>query len=121
MGLALEGLHGFKVEWYLGAHEETRRLMWRLAHAHGALLGLVHIALGATWSAIPSLGAPRGRFISRGITTMGVLMPLGFFLGGVILHGGDPGVGVFLVPVGALAGIAAALCLVRPGQEAGHE
>lgn len=120
MGLALEALHGFKIEWYLGAHEETRRLMWRLAHAHGALLGLVHIALGATWAALPTLGAPRKRFISRGITVMGVFMPLGFFLGGVLLHGGDPGIGVILVPIGALGGIAAAVCLARAPVETEH-
>jgi hypothetical protein len=31
-----------------------------------------------------------------------ILMPLGFFVGGLHLFGGDPGVGVFLVPIGAL-------------------
>jgi len=30
------------------------------------------------------------------------VLPLGFFLGGFGLHGGDPGLGVLLVPVGAL-------------------
>src|SRR5690606_3010188 len=39
LGLTLEALHAFKVSAYLDA--STRRLMWRLAHAHGALLGLV--------------------------------------------------------------------------------
>jgi hypothetical protein len=28
-------------------------------------------------------------------------MPLGFFLGGVVTYGGDPSLGVLLVPVGA--------------------
>ena len=30
------------------------------------------------------------------------LVPGGFALGGVVTYGGDPGVGVFLVPVGAV-------------------
>jgi len=29
-------------------------------------------------------------------------MPIGFLLGGVVIHDGDPGVGGALVPVGAL-------------------
>ena len=45
LGLALEGLHGFKVAWYL--EHETRRMMWTLAHAHGVLLSLVVIVFGA--------------------------------------------------------------------------
>ena len=35
LGLFLEALHGFKVRWYVDLQYETRRLMWRLAHAHG--------------------------------------------------------------------------------------
>jgi len=35
-----------------------------------------------------------------------VLLPLGFFLGGFFTHGGDPGIGVFLVPAGELLLIA---------------
>jgi hypothetical protein len=31
-----------------------------------------------------------------------VLMPLGFFAGGVIFYGGDPGIGIALVPPAAL-------------------
>jgi len=29
-------------------------------------------------------------------------MPAGFLLGGIIVHGGDPGLGIFLLPPGAL-------------------
>ena len=42
-GIALELLHAFKSEAYLGVHNETRRLMWTLAHAHGVGLSLVHL------------------------------------------------------------------------------
>ena len=40
LGFMLELLHGFKAGFYLDVSNETRRLMWTLAHAHGALLGL---------------------------------------------------------------------------------
>ena len=102
LGVALEALHGFKVGYYLDVSNEVRRLMWTLAHAHGALLGLIHVALAATLA----LGAPSPRAAlvgSRGLTAASLLLPLGFFLGGFGITGGDPGVGVALVPLGALA------------------
>ena len=48
LGLVLETLHGFKLAWYLNVDVEMRRLMFTLAHAHGALFGLVNIAAGVT-------------------------------------------------------------------------
>jgi hypothetical protein len=30
-----------------------------------------------------------------------VLLPAGFFLGGIVIYDGDPGLGVWLVPIGA--------------------
>ena len=44
LGGVLETLHGFKVGWYVDVGNETRRLMFTLAHAHGTLLALVNIA-----------------------------------------------------------------------------
>ncbi len=32
VGAGLEAMHGFKVDWYLAVGNETRRLLWRLAH-----------------------------------------------------------------------------------------
>jgi len=32
----------------------------------------------------------------------GILFPVGFFLGGVVTYGGDPGLGIWLVPVAAI-------------------
>ena len=55
LGLALELLRGFKVGLYLDVPNETRRLMWTLAHAHGALLGLVHIAFAVSLTHLPGL------------------------------------------------------------------
>ena len=51
LGLTLETLHGFKIRLYLDLSNETRRLMWTLAHAHGTLLGIVNIVYGLTVSA----------------------------------------------------------------------
>ena len=48
LGGVLEGMHGFKVDWYLAVGNETQRLMWRLAHAHGTFLSLVHVAFAFT-------------------------------------------------------------------------
>ena len=45
LGIILEALHGFKVGAYLDVGNETRRLMWTLAHAHGTMLSLIHMAL----------------------------------------------------------------------------
>ena len=100
MGLVLEALHGFKVGAYLDLSNETRRLMWTLAHAHGTLLALVQLGLAAT---LPALAQrPPATLASPALDAASVLLPAGFFLGGFGVHGGDPGVGILLVPVGAL-------------------
>ncbi len=99
LGTILEILHAWKVGLYLDVGNETRRLMWTLAHAHGTLLGLVHIAFAVTMSA---LGQHLPRVAGKALTGASVLLPLGFFLGGIWTHGGDPGLGVLLAPVGAL-------------------
>lgn len=48
LGTLLEAFHGLKIGWYLNLANQTRRLMWTLAHAHGVLLGLVNIAFAVT-------------------------------------------------------------------------
>lgn len=118
VGLALEGLHGLKAGVYLDVGNEPRRLMWTLAHTHGTLIGLLHIAFSATVVQLtPASGASAPRFLtlaSRSLVLSSVLVPAGFFLGGIVIHGGDPGLAVLLVPVGAVALIvASALVLVR--------
>jgi hypothetical protein len=101
LGLVLEVLHGYKVAAYLDVGMETRRLMWRLAHAHGTLLALVNVAYGLTARAVPA--AARGALGSWCMLGALVLIPVGFFAGGIGVHGGDPGLGVFVVPMGAVA------------------
>ena len=102
LGLVLETLHGFKLDIYLSVSNETRRLMWRLAHAHGTFLALVHIAFAATLSLAKTWTGKSRRKASLCITCSSVLIPLGFFGGGIIVHGGDPMLVILLVPIGAV-------------------
>ena len=97
-GVTLEALHGFKAQAYLAS--DVRREMWRLAHAHGTLLGILCLVAAALGEAhVPE--AIRARAMAM-IRWGAVLMPLGFFLGGVLNSEGDPSLGILLVPIGAL-------------------
>ena len=100
LGLVLETLHAFKVGLYLDVSNETRRLLWRLAHAHGALLGLVNVGYALAVHAFPRL---QSRLAERALLTALLLMPLGFFLGGAFAQGGDPGASVGLAVAGGVA------------------
>src|SRR5262245_25344948 len=108
LGIVLELLHGFKVRFYLDVANETRRLMWTLAHAHGTLLSLINIAFGLTIRSVRD-DLPRSiALASRCLIGATVLLPAGFFLGGMFIHAGDPGLPILLVPLGAvmlLAGV----------------
>jgi hypothetical protein len=108
-GLALEALHGFKVGAYLNVSNETRRLMWTLAHAHGALLALVNLGFAATARVLTAWPEPNKRLASAALLGATVLMPAGFFLGGLFIYAGDPGLGIVLVPVGGILLFAAVL------------
>lgn len=100
LGVVLEGLHATKAGFYLDVGSEARRLLLRLAHAHGTLLALVNVAFAATARARPESASP---FASACLLAALVLLPGGFLLGGVWARGADPGLGAALVPVGALA------------------
>ena len=110
VGLTLETLHGFKVRWYLDASNETRRLMWTLAHAHGTLFGMLNVLYALTVAGTAER-APHP-LTSRSLIAAGVLLPAGFFLGGLAPYGGDPAPGILLVPIGALLLIAGLARLV---------
>lgn len=101
LGIVLESLHGFKIQWYLGVDNETRRLMWTLAHSHGTLLALVHLAYAATLNGSRGNVGPAKAWASLFLVGAGLLMPLGFLLGGAVHYSGDPGLGILLVPPGA--------------------
>lgn len=99
LGLALEVLHGFKVQWYLSLANETRRLLWTLAHAHGVLLGVLNVVYALCLRNFPVRGRRTG--VVSGLLLGGSLcLPAGFFLGGIVVHGGDPNVFIVLSPVG---------------------
>jgi len=102
LGALLETLHGFKVGYYLDANNETRRLMWRLGHAHGTLLALVNLAFGACVPSFQMKNQSRLRLASACLVISALLLPVGFLLGGINARGGDPGLLVLLVPVGAV-------------------
>ena len=100
VGGALETLHGFKIGWYVDVGNETRRLMFTLAHAHGTLLALINIAAGLTARKVDRFELRSSA--SFALIWAAILLPAGFFLGGIVIYDGDPGLGVWLVPVGAI-------------------
>ena len=103
LGLTLELMHGFKLRMYLDVSNETRRLLWTLAHAHGARFGLIHIVFGLFLQTLPNMELRRLSEISTSLIAASLLLPGGFFLGGLKIYGGDPGLGILAVPAGALA------------------
>ena len=102
LGIVLETLHGFKIGWYLDPAHQLRRLLWTLAHAHGTLLSLVHIAFAAGLLQFGYWSERRLKLASFFLIDALLLLPLGFFLGGIGHSEVDPSPGVLLVPVGAL-------------------
>jgi hypothetical protein len=99
LGGVLEALHGFKIGWYLDVGNETRRLMFTLAHAHGTVLAVVNIAAGLTVRSVERFALRTS--VSFALIWAAILLPAGFFLGGIVTYDGDPGLGVWLVPIGA--------------------
>jgi hypothetical protein len=101
LGIILEGLHAFKLGWYLAPANDARRLLFTLAHAHGTLLAMLHLLFAAT--AAGMVWAPgRLELASRCLIGASILLPGGFLLGGLSVHDGDPGLGALLAPPGAL-------------------
>jgi hypothetical protein len=112
-GVTLEALHGFKVEAYLAS--EMRREMWRLAHAHGTLLGILCLVFAAL--AERHVPQKTRRSVALQLRAGALLMPIGFFLGGILNSEGDPSLFIVLVPVGAvlLVSALARSALVKAG------
>ena len=80
--------------------------MWTLAHAHGVGLALVHLLFALTLQLL-ALRPALERLASRCLIAASVLLPGGFFVGGLVYYGGDPGPGILLVPIGAVLLLAA--------------
>jgi len=102
LGMVLEMMHGFKAGYYLDVQNSSRRLMWTLAHVHGTLFSLIHIAFASSFSSMRFASTGLLNLISKCLIGALVLMPVGFFSGGLWMFGGDPGLGILLVPIGAL-------------------
>lgn len=102
VGMALETMHGLKLGWYLNTDNETRRLMFTLGHAHGVLLGILNLGFAFTQQVFGKQGTSPPRLASKTLVAATILMPLGFLLGGIKVYGGDPGLGILLVPIGAV-------------------
>jgi hypothetical protein len=112
LGTTLEAFHGFKVGWYLDTDHATRRLMLTLAHAHGVLLGLVNLAFALTVHLRPG-ASPRRGLASVALVCGSLLLPGGFLLGGLVVYEGDPGIGIYVAPIGALSLLAAVALILR--------
>lgn len=89
-GALLESLLGWRSS--LLGDDELRHRLWSLAHFHAAFLALLNLIY-------PS--ATKSTKTSRSLIAGSVLLPLGFFLGGLAHPEGDPGLGIWLAPLGA--------------------
>ena len=86
--------------------------MWRLAHAHGTFMGIVHLVFAWSTTLLPSWTISAQRMAGSLLTAASVLIPGGFFLGGLWHYEGDPGLGIVLLPIGAILLFASAAMVV---------
>ena len=96
-GLLIEGLIGFRAPVYL--QDPVRRELFRLAHTHGTVLSIL-LLIFVLYLAKNYVNPPVAAIWSLRIGT--VLMPLGFLLGGIWHYESDPGIMIFLAPLGGL-------------------
>src|SRR5687767_5711737 len=83
LGIVLETLLGWKFGLYLDTSNRWRRELWRLAHAHGTFLSLVQILFACTLDRFGVWTDRRLKLASFFLLDGLVLLPLGFFLGGI--------------------------------------
>lgn len=123
VGLVVETLHFWPGFGYREPAREMTRLMWRLAHVHGTLLGLVNVGFGLSVAIHAAWSSASRSWASRLLIAASCLLPLGFLAGGFAAWDGDPSWGAFAVPVGAiflLAGVLlTAIGMSRQGTESG--
>ena len=110
-GILLEGFNAFRSPAYLD--DATRRDLFRLAHAHGTLLNMV-LLLAAICVRLDLIRI--GRMTSLGLRSSVVLLPAGFLFGGLWRFKDEPGIAIFLVPIGAVLLLASSvyICLTLP-------
>ncbi|MBK7993383.1 MAG: hypothetical protein IPK14_08125 [Blastocatellia bacterium] len=96
-GSLLEGLLGFKS---IGlVMDPLRRELWSLAHFHGAMLAIINLVY-SHWT--ENISSSQQNIASWSLIFGSILLPLGFFLGGIAHLEADPSLGIFLVPIGTL-------------------
>ncbi len=103
VGLALESAHGLKLASYLD--DPMTRQLCTLAHAHGVGLAIVTLVVGELGLAI--LPEARRRGVALATAAAAIAIPIAFLLSTIDHTEGDPGIAIWIVPVGALALIAA--------------
>jgi hypothetical protein len=96
-GILIEGMSAFRTPAFLD--DPLRREMLRLAHAHGTLLNLV-LLVAVICARLEIIVLRRASSISLSLAV--IFVPIGFLLGGLWHYPDDPGLGIFLVPAGAL-------------------
>jgi hypothetical protein len=96
-GLLVEGFIGWRTPSIMD--DSLRREMFRLAHAHGTLLNLLLIA-AAICARLDLLRV--GALALFALRFSVIILPLGFLLGGIWHFQSEPGLGVWLVPAGAV-------------------
>lgn len=104
-GLLMEGFIGYRIPSYFA--DATRRELFRLAHAHGALLSILLFAAAFCADKFPNTP----NFAIWSLRAGVVLMPFGFLLAGVWHFPDEPGIAIWLVPISALLIIFAAITM----------
>ena len=97
-GLLFETLMAYRAPSYL--EDGERRELFRLAHAHGSAFGFLLVA-ASLW--VNARRVKLARLSWRALRAGTVLMPFGFLFAGVWHPEGDPGLAIWLVPIGAIA------------------
>jgi hypothetical protein len=103
-GILLEGFRAFRSPAVLD--DAVRQDMFRLAHSHGTLLNLVLLA-AAICARLDLIRL--GPMASLGLRASVIFLPAGFLLGGLWHFKDEPGLGILLVPVGAVILLASAI------------
>jgi hypothetical protein len=105
-GILLEGFRAFRSPAVLD--DAVRQDMFRLAHAHGTLLNLVLLA-AAICARLDLVRLGPGTSI--GLRASVILLPAGFLIGGLWHFKDEPGLGILLVPIGAVLLLVSAIYL----------
>lgn len=113
VGFLLESLMAFKAPAYLD--DLQRRELFRLAHAHGSLLGVV-LVIAALW--IERSATPLSRPAMFALRFGAAVMPIGFLAAGLWHPESDPGFAIWLVPIGAVPLIFSLISIVLSSRRA---